>query len=106
MARNIQELIKQGYKQVSSQYRTVARLPSGKSGKDALYEAEMAVLGDDLDAETITYWKGEKRRWVNMMGERGSADHFRRVHAQAAGLWIELTQKEFRDFKANRRRTA
>lgn len=108
VAHDIPELIKLGYKQVSAKYRTVARLPEGKSGKDALYEAEMAVLAEDGDLadEILAYWRKEKKRWVDGLGERVAADHFRRVHAHAAGLWLELTPTEFSAFKAQGGKTA
>lgn len=100
-------LIKLGYEQVSARYRIVARLPEGKTGRDALYGAKMAQLAEhNLDEEMIAYWRTEHREWVNRLGEESSAGHFRRVHARAADLWLELTEEEFREFKAQRGRTA
>lgn len=79
-----QELIDEGWYQVSRRWRTVARLPDGKTGVQALTEAETR-----RDAE----------KWAKMLGEGSAGDHFLRCHANKDGLWKELDVPTFAAFR-------
>lgn len=72
-------LVAEGYHQVSRAYREVARLPEGKTGKEALLEVGWT------DTDGMLEWH--------------AADQFRRVYAQSRGLVRQLTRSEFEWFK-------
>ena len=79
-------LIADGWFQVSRKYRTVARLPEGKTGKEALLESSRRSVPD-------------APRWVACLSERDAADYWGRVHARAASLWLELDVATFAAFR-------
>ncbi len=83
-------LINGGFYQTSRAYRMLARLPFGKSGKEALYEAEIEAISDDAD---LDYWRKEKCEWVNTLGERASCDQFLRVWSRydSRNLTVEVS---------------
>ena len=75
------ELVRAGYKQISSKYRRVGRLPEGTSGLEALRAVDPDLV----------------KRWENNL-ESQATSQFLRVYAPD-GLVIELTEEEFADFK-------
>ena len=79
---SVQELIDQGYESTSNKYRTVARLPPGKTGVEALREVS------PHDYALIVY-----------RIEQQCASAYRRIYAQRNGDQIELSVEEFRQFK-------
>ena len=74
----IRMLVADGYEQISSKNRVVARLPEGMTGIQAIerFEPEMLV------------------RSMERM-EREAAERFRRFHAREHGLTLTLTDREF-----------
>jgi hypothetical protein len=71
--------------QISRAYRTVARLPEGKTGIQALIDA---TKDRREDAE----------RWANGLGEASAGDHYLRVHSPKKDQ-LELTFHEFAAFR-------
>jgi hypothetical protein len=63
-----QRLIDAGFYQVSRAHRHLARLPQGKSGKEALLEVSKA------------YRPWDAEQWVNALGEAHSGDQYLRAH--------------------------
>lgn len=61
-----EQLIRHGYYQISIAHRTVARLPSGKSGREALAEA----------CGRTDAWE-----WAYMLGEGAATDQYLRCYA-------------------------
>lgn len=55
-----EQLIKEGYYQISRKYRHIAKLPEGMTGKQAL--------------KTVT--SIERHYWVDAMGESSAGDHY------------------------------
>ena len=80
-------LIVGGWYQVSRRWRTLARLPDGKTGIQALAEAADGEVARD------------SRDWAKMLGERQAGDHFLRVYARGMGLWREVSADVFREFR-------
>jgi hypothetical protein len=74
----ISDLIKRGYRQVSRKYRRVAALPEGKTGIQAIRDADPS------------YYKGVVARI-----EESCADQYLRVYAKDK---LELTREEFAEF--------
>jgi hypothetical protein len=115
--RDGKELVAAGYYQTSAKYRMVGRVPPGKTGKDALYEAEMvgvlkhaaelrrrkekgpvsSVFKTPGDMER--HWEKERRRWVERLGEQSCVDQYVRVYATGEDS-LTLTPEEWRSFKA------
>jgi hypothetical protein len=79
-------IIDKGYYQISRRSRTLACLPKGKTGMEALLEATKDMRPD------------EAKEWVEGMGEGHAGDHFLRCHAKD-GLTIILTEEEFHMFR-------
>jgi hypothetical protein len=77
-----QLLVEQGFYQTSRKYADLARLPLGKSGRKALFDARMAELGE-LTPELLAFWKKDTLRWVTCLGEESSASQYVRVYASA-----------------------
>jgi hypothetical protein len=77
--RSIDDIVAQGYEQVSRKYRIVARLPEGKTGLEALAEVDPELAKHMLDE-------------VNLEAGR----HYMRVHARHTQL--SLTWEEFNEF--------
>lgn len=80
-ATKVEKLIRRGYKQTSSKYRTVACLPEGMTGLQA------------LESYNPDAYKALMERT-----EQQAADTFRRVNATGL-LQLELTEEEFTEFK-------
>ena len=78
--RDIQKLINEGYVQTSHRYRSVARLPEGKTAIQALTEAD-PVMGQDLMRRL--------EQWARSIYLRGSYPKD----------CLELTPDEFKEFK-------
>ncbi len=78
--RDIQKLIDEGYVQTSHRYRSVARLPEGKTAIQALTEAD-PIAGKDLMQQL--------ERWALSRYLRGPYSKNR----------LELTPEEFKEFK-------
>lgn len=74
------DLLKQGYVQISRRYRIVARLPRGKTGLEALEEADPALVED----------------WLASLEERAT-EQYLRVYAPNE-LKETLTEEEFNAF--------
>ena len=83
-----EKLIKEGYQQVSRRYYILARLPEGKTGKQAL-----------LDYSRTNFLRSDLYRWVNMIGEDQSASFFRRVCSRYLGLWVEVKWDVWKEFR-------
>lgn len=75
-------LLEAGYYQVSIAHRMLAKLPDGKTGRMALYEATNATRSDA--------W-----RWAFGMGESNAADYYCRVYGKS----IVVTPAVFAAFK-------
>lgn len=79
------ELVRLGYCQVSRKFRSVARLPEGKTGIEALADASRDLV------------------WARTLGEEHAAEQFRRVYAIYAPaeqrLILILTREVFDAFK-------
>lgn len=84
--RNIDQLIAQGYIQVSRRYRIVARLPEGKTGLEALREVDPRLVQEMLDRV-----------------ERDATDMYLRVHATPAEK-LNLSETEFEAFLERKNR--
>ena len=67
---------------VSNKYRMVARLPEGKTGKQALAESGGQRCGDQA--------------WIDGMGEASAGDHYLRCYAPT----VELSREEWAAFRA------
>jgi len=84
-----QKLIDQGWYQVSRAYCTVARLPKGKTGIQALIDAELSGgPGGRKDAP----------QWAARMGEHHAGDHFLRMYAKG-DLQKQLSSTVFNEFR-------
>ncbi len=59
----VEKIIREGYYQVSGKYRTVCKLPEGKTGIEALAEAS------------------GKPEWAALLGETGAGDQYLRCYA-------------------------
>ncbi len=73
------------YRVIDTRHCTVARVPNGKTGREALREA----LGGDRDAE-----------WIDEMADDEAGNRFRRVYAYFTGapLVLELDRETFAAF--------
>lgn len=80
---NANPFVAAGYQQTSAKYRTIARLPEGMTGIEALKLADQEA-----------YAHLQERL------EREAASTFRRVYAQQLGCQIMLSPEEFVAFKA------
>jgi len=67
--------------QVSRRHHTVACLPEGKSGVEALAEAS------------------GRPEWAEGLKERSAGDQYLRCYAQKEGNWMELNSTQFRQFR-------
>lgn len=76
------ERIAAGYRQVSRKHRTVAKLPAGETGLEAL--ARRAPLA-----------------YAHLMQqmEQRAADTYRRIYAESEGNWLELDSFDFEAFR-------
>ena len=83
------KLIEEGWYQVSRKYRTLARLPKGETGIQAL--ARAATKSRNIARDT--------REWAIMLGERSAGDHYLRVYAQEEGNWQEVSPTVFDWFR-------
>jgi hypothetical protein len=81
------EIIADGWYQVSRRFRTVARLPDGMTGIEALARDARKSYGRDSE------------EWANMLGERSAGDHWLRCFADKKGCWKELDQPTFDAFR-------
>jgi hypothetical protein len=79
---NVEELIAEGYQSTSNKYRTVARLPAGKNGIEALREIAPSEYHHIM--ERI---------------EQECARTYRRLYAEKHGDQLELSIEEFQAFK-------
>jgi len=75
---NVRKLIAQGYVQVSRRHRTLARLPAGLTGRQAL---DAAAPG----------------RYPPQMPEESCADQYRRVYAGGNDV-LKLSRDDFADY--------
>ena len=80
------ELINNGYYQVSRKYRTLARLPNGMTGKQALLTV----------AKKIRPWDAEK--WVDCLGEGSAGEYYLRCHSSKEDQ-LEIGESLFRVFR-------
>lgn len=96
-----QGLINDGYYQVSRAHRHIAKLPEGKTGKQALYEATMENY-KHLDTSKREYWEKRNKDWVKNLGEIASKDQYLRVYATS----IQVSQAVFNEFRRLGGRTA
>lgn len=71
------------WKGTSNRYRTIARLPEGKSGVEALKDAAP-----------------DQYRNIMREVERRAADTYRRMYAEREGNSLMITQEEWAAFKA------
>ena len=78
---NVDELLQQGVKQISRKYRTVARLPVGMTGLDALRERSP-----------------ERYAQIMRRAESWAAEEYRIGVAKDYGDEFELTVEEFSEF--------
>lgn len=80
-------LVERGYRQAGRRYCTVARLPEGMDGKQAL----RAAFNGDREAD-----------WIDRLTDDAAGNHFRRVYAYYTGapLVLELDRETFRAFLA------
>ncbi len=85
-----QKLFDDGWRQISRKYRLIARLPEGKTGKQALYDGRI----ESLNGVRLEHWTVRTRTWVNVLGEYNCADHYRRCYAQG-DLRMELDAHTF-----------
>lgn len=77
----VPSLIAQGYEQVSRKRRTIARLPEGKTGLEALAAVDPTHVAN-----------------LRTSMENHAAEFFRRIYAEHAGLTVVLTEEEFSEF--------
>jgi hypothetical protein len=77
-----QELLELGYRSISNKYRTIARLPPGKTALEALSEV------DPEFAERILSQAADRM-----------TEYYLRVHARQAGDVLELEPEAFSAFK-------
>ena len=85
------KLVEEGYCQISSRYRRVAKLPPGKTGKEAVLES---LLGKNPKKWEVEHYTHLVSRW----SEAEAKDHFLRVFA-GKGLTLKLTHEEFLAYK-------
>jgi hypothetical protein len=84
----VEQLIAEGFEQVSRRYRRLARLPYGKTGLEALAEVDPELAAHMLDS-------------VN----RRAAEQYMRVYAKDDEK-IELNAEEFDEYLRLTRRSA
>jgi hypothetical protein len=72
-------LLADGYFQTSRKYCDLARLPPGKTGREALFEASMREY---LGLTNEVYWQREMHRWAFGMSEDAATDHYLRCYAR------------------------
>lgn len=84
-----QRLINEGACQVSRKHRMVARLPPGKTGVQALIEAERATDYPHPDLD----------RWARGLGDRGAGDQYMRCYADTEGNVVTLDIPTFAAFR-------
>lgn len=77
--------------QVSRAHRIVARLPKGKTGKEALFDAVKESMQD-------------ARRWVDLFSEGSAGDHYLRCYTPQVDQ-MRLTRAAFEEFLRNGGRT-
>lgn len=82
-------LINEGACQVSRKHRMVARLPPGKTGVQALIEAERASEHPHPNLE----------EWARGMGEAHAGDHYMRCYADQEGNIVTLDIPTFAAFR-------
>jgi len=90
-----QQLVAQGYMQISRKYRLFARIPDGKTGKQALLEASRAACVNEKHYEVA-------REWMSKMFEHDAARYYRRVYAPH----YEASIQQMTEFKAAGGKTA
>lgn len=78
---NARDLIANGFYQVSRKHRMVARLPHGKTGRQALAEAS------------------GRSDWAHAMSEASAGDHFLRCHTDRNGLCVTVDRATFEEFR-------
>lgn len=94
------QLKRQGYVQVSRQHRHLARLPLGKTGKQALFEAAFKKYAALSNAESVEFWRQATERWVENIGEASATDHFCRVYAhEYPGCSKTVSITVFKEFR-------
>lgn len=69
-------LVEEGWYQVSRGFFMVAKLPEGKTGKQALFEAT---------CKHGQHRGSDAQRWVDNLGERHAGDHYLRCYAHLDG---------------------
>lgn len=90
--RDIAAMIKAGYEQLSRKYRTVARLPSGMNGYEALKRHDRYLANHFLEQAMrncareymVRYAKNDQRNGLD------------------TDLYVELTDEEFREWLGQR----
>lgn len=80
-----EELIDEGYFQISRKYRMLAKLPDGQTGIQALIEAH----------QKRTYVRPDLIRWAYGLGEYHCGDSYLRGFAPA----IEVDKETFDEFR-------
>jgi len=83
-----QKLIDEGWHQTSRAYCMLGRLPTGKTGIQALIEAELASRNGRKDASV----------WAAKMGEHHAGDHFLRMYANG-GLKKTVSSQVMDEFR-------
>lgn len=83
------QLIAEGWHQVSRAYRTLARLPDGKTGVEALIDAELRSKHPHF----------RLREWAEGLGERSAGNHYLRCYAKQDLNWCELDVPTFVAFR-------
>ncbi len=91
----VEQLFNDGYLQTSRKFRGVARLPDGKTGIEALNEAELANVNLPSDHPSFAYWQDHYPKWASGMGELQAAKQYRACHAEKAGLYLTLDAATF-----------
>lgn len=82
----ISKLLEAGTIQISSKYRLVAKMPEGKTWYEAMEEYDPGMADG--------YIKDFNRQME---------EQFLRVFGDKAGLWVKLTEEEFKEFRRQRR---
>lgn len=93
----IKQLVMDGWHQISAAYRTIARLPEGKTGRQALYEAtQKQYIGLKNEQE----WAVQNAAWCRNLGEASATDQYLRCYAEREGGLVRvLTPEEFKRYK-------
>lgn len=90
-----QELIAEGYYQVSRSARMLSKIPHGMTGKEALLAHEVAHAQRTQPADIARAMVRDAQQWVAALSEESAGDHYLRCCAKS----IQVTALVFAEFR-------